>query len=31
MYYSCLEMIDIVVYEYLLTPLFISPVLEQFL
>jgi len=31
MYYRCLEMMDIVVYEYLLTPLIISAMLKQFL
>jgi len=31
MYCRCLEMMDIVVYEYLLTPVFISFILKQFL
>jgi len=31
MYCRCLEMVDIVVYEYLLTPLIISFMLKQFL
>jgi len=31
MYYRCLDMMDIVLYEYLLTHLIISPMLKQFM
>jgi len=31
MYYRCLEMMYIVGYEYLLTPLIVSRMLKQFL
>jgi len=31
MYYRCLEMTDIVLYEYLLTHLIISLILKQFI